>query len=279
MKHMMMVDLHTHTSASDGQYSPVQVVCKAKKAGITCLAITDHDTISGLQEAQGAGKEYGITVVRGIELGAKENRHLHIVGLGFCDNAIELQTLCNKLRQSRDERKYRIVDFLREKGIDVSLDEVTELAGGEVIARPHFAQVMLRHGYVSSIREAFDRYLDTDEYQKIERYKAPAAECIEVIHQGGGKAILAHPYQLGMTDDALEQQIAQLQDVGLDGIECYYPQHTPEMTRRYLEFAQKYDLYVSGGSDFHGEAVHPENLLKPIQLDVSWLLDPVAGMP
>lgn len=279
MKHMMMVDLHTHTSASDGQYSPVQVVCKAKKAGITCLAITDHDTISGLQEAQGAGKEYEITVVRGIELGAKENRHFHIVGLGFCDNAIELQTLCNKLRQSRDERKYRIVDFLREKGIDVSLDEVTELAGGEVIARPHFAQVMLRHGYVSSIREAFNRYLDTDEYQKIERYKAPAAECIEVIHQGGGKAILAHPYQLGMTDDALEQQIAQLKDVGLDGIECYYPQHTPEMTCRYLEFAQKYDLYVSGGSDFHGEAVHPENLLKPIQLDVSWLLDPVAGMP
>lgn len=279
MKHMMMVDLHTHTSASDGQYSPSQVVCMAKKAGITCLAVTDHDTISGLQEARGAGKEYGITVVRGIELGAKEKRHLHIVGLGFCENAIELQMLCNKLRQSRDERKYRIVDFLREKGIEISLDEVTELAGGEVIARPHFAQVMLRHGYVSSIREAFDRYLDTDEYQRIERFKAPAAECIEVIHQGGGKAILAHPYQLGMTDDALEQQIAQLKDVGLDGIECYYPQHTPEMTRRYLEFAQKYDLYVSGGSDFHGEAVHPENLLKPIQLDVSWLLDPVAGMP
>lgn len=271
MKNRMMVDLHTHTSASDGQYSPAQVLEKAKRAGIVCIAITDHDTISGLQEAQAAGKECGISVVRGIELGAKEDRHLHIVGLGFGENATQLQLLCTKLRQSRDERKYRIVDFLREKGVKVSLDEVTELAGGEVIARPHFAQVMLRHGYVSSIREAFDRYLDTDEYQRIERFKASAAECIAAIHQGGGKAVLAHPYQLGMPNDVLEQLIVRLKADGLDGIECYYPQHTPEMTHCYLEFAQKYSLYVSGGSDFHGEAVHPDNLLKPIPLDISWL--------
>lgn len=271
MKRMTMVDLHTHTSASDGQYSPSEVVCMARNAGIDCLAITDHDTISGLQEAENAGQEYGITIVRGIELGAKEDRHMHIVGLNFCEEARELQSLCNKLKQSRDERKYRIVDFLKEKGIKISLDEVMELAGGEVIARPHFAQVMLRHGYVSSIREAFDRYLDTEEYQKIERYKAPAAECIDVIHRGGGKAILAHPYQLGMTDEALEQLIAHLKSVGLDGIECYYPQHTLEMTWKYLEIVRKYDLHISGGSDFHGEAVHPDNLLKPIPLDISWL--------
>ena len=271
MNRMTMVDLHTHTSASDGQYSPSEVVCMARNAGIDCLAITDHDTISGLQEAKNAGQEYGITIVRGIELGAKEDRHMHIVGLNFCEEARELQSLCNKLKQSRDERKYRIVDFLKEKGIEISLDEVTEIAGGEVIARPHFAQVMLRHGYVSSIREAFDCYLDTEEYQKIERYKAPAAECIDVIHQGGGKAVLAHPYQLGMADEALEQLIAHLKSVGLDGIACYYPQHTPEMTRKYLEIARKYDLHISGGSDFHGEAVHPDNLLKPIPLDISWL--------
>lgn len=265
-------DLHTHSTVSDGQYTPTQLVKLAKKAGITCLALTDHDTIQGVGEAVCAGESCGLNVLRGVELGAKEYRSLHILGLGLAKECSEMDTLCQKLREGRDERKYRIVDFLREKGIEVSLDEVTELAGGEVIARPHFAQVMLRHGYVSTIREAFDKYLDTDEYQRIERFKAPAADCIEVIHQGGGKAVLAHPYQLGMPDDALEQLIARLKAAGLDGIECYYPQHTPEMTRRYLEFAKKYDLHISGGSDFHGEAVHPDNLLKPIPLDVSWLI-------
>lgn len=265
------VDLHTHSTASDGQYTPMQLVSLAKRAGISCLALTDHDTIQGVREAVLAGESCGLNVLRGVELGAKEYRSLHILGLGLAEDCSEVDTLCGKLRAGRDERKYRIVDFLKEKGIEISLDEVTEIAGGEVIARPHFAQVMLRHGYVSSIREAFDCYLDTEEYQKIERYKAPAAECIDVIHRGGGKAIQAHPYQLGMADEALEQLIAHLKSVGLDGIECYYPQHTPEMTQKYLEIARKYDLHISGGSDFHGEAVHPDNLLKPIPLDISWL--------
>ena len=155
-------DLHTHSTASDGQHAPAALVEKAAGAGIQVLALTDHDTMSGTEEAIRAGKRWGVKVLRGVELGAAEDRHLHILGLDVGPGYPVLGALCEKLRAGRDERKYRIVDFLREKGVRISLEEVERQAGGEVVARPHFAQVMLRRGYVSSIREAFDCYLDTD---------------------------------------------------------------------------------------------------------------------
>ena len=202
---------------------------------------------------------------------------MHILGLGLRPDCARLAELCRRLKASRDERKYRIVDFLADKGIAIDLGEVEALAGNDVIARPHFAQVMLRHGYVASIREAFDRYLDTDEYQKIERFKAGAAECIDVIHQGGGKAVLAHPYQLGFSDGKLEETIRWLKDSGLDGLECYYPRHTPEMVRHYLALAARFALHVSAGSDFHGERVRPDTPLCPVAVDTAWLPAAEAG--
>ena len=190
-------DLHTHTTASDGQYTPSQLAAKALAAGIQILAVTDHDTMDGAEEAVRAGQACGLTVLRGVELGAREDRHMHILGLNLGPECPALAELCRRLRASREERKYRIAAFLRGKGLDVPLEEVEALAGGGVVARPHFARVMLRRGYVSSLREAFDRYLDTDEYQRIERWKAGAPECIAAIHDAGGKAVLAHPCQRG----------------------------------------------------------------------------------
>ena len=151
------------------------------------------------------------------------------------------------------------------------LEEVEALAGGGVVARPHFARVMLRRGYVSSLREAFDRYLDTDEYQRIERWKAGAPECIAAIHDAGGKAVLAHPCQLGCSHGRLEEILRALKDAGLDGIECFYPRHSPEQTAAYLRLADKYGLHITGGSDFHGEAVRPDSFLTPIPLNLNWL--------
>lgn len=270
---ILCADLHTHSTASDGQYAPAEVVRRAKEAGVECLAVTDHDTLDGVEATSRAGEALGLRVLRGVELGAKEDRHMHILGLGLrpdCDGLLEL---CRKLLDGRNERKYRIIDFLKEKGIDISLDEVEAVAGGAVIARPHFAQVMLQHGYVSSSREAFDRYLDTDEYQRIERFKAGAEECIRAIHDGGGKAVLAHPYQLGYTSEKLEETLRTLKEYGLDGLECYYPRHTPEMVREYLALAGRFDLRISGGSDFHGEGVRPDTALTPTPLELSWLLD------
>ena len=155
---------------------------------------------------------------------------MHILGLNLGPECPALAELCRRLRASREERKYRIAAFLRGKGLDVPLEEVEALAGGGVVARPHFARVMLRRGYVSSLREAFDRYLDTDEYQRIERWKAGAPECIAAIHDAGGKAVLAHPCQLGCSHGRLEEILRALKDAGLDGIECFYPRHSPEQT-------------------------------------------------
>ena len=224
-----LADLHTHSTASDGQYSPAQVVQRAGQAGVEVLALTDHDTIDGVEEAVQAGKTLGMTVLRGVELGAKEARHLHILGLALPRDCAPLARLCRKLLDGRNERKYRIVDFLKEKGVPVDLAEVEQLAGGEVIARPHFAQVMVRHGYVKDSREAFDRYLDTEEYQRIERFKASAADCIAAIRQSGGRAVLAHPCQLKLPMEELEQLVRRLKEAGLEGMECYYPEHTPQM--------------------------------------------------
>ena len=267
------VDLHTHSTASDGQYRPAELVRLAQKAGVECLALTDHDTIDGLSEAVRAGEETGITVLRGIELGASEDRHLHIVGLGLREDCPEMQALCQKLKDSRDERKYRIAAFLEEKGVGIPLSEVEELAKGGVVARPHFAQVLLRHGFVSSTREAFDRYLDTSEYKRIERYKADAVSCISVIHASGGKAVLAHPCQLHYEPERLEELVRRLKEqAGLDALECYYPEHTPEMVRNYLDLAHRYDLHVSAGSDFHGKKVHADRPLCPVSVETDWLL-------
>ena len=268
----MLADLHTHSSASDGQYSPRELVSLAKERGLDVLAITDHDTVNGLAEGIQTGTELGLTVILGVELGAKEYRALHILGYNISSENHGLCTLCRKLVGGRDERKYRIIEFLKEKGVFIDLAEVEELAGGEVISRPHFAQVMVKRGYVSSNREAFDRYLDTDEYQRIERFKADAPTCIQAIRDAGGKAALAHPYQLKLPDGELAGLVKKLTDCGLEAIECHYPRHSPQQSRFYQELARKNGLHISGGSDFHGEQVKPDIQLAALELELDWLL-------
>lgn len=267
-----LCDLHTHTTASDGQYAPAELVRLAKERGLFVLAVTDHDTIAGVAEAQRAGSELGLHVIRGVELNAKERSNFHILGYGFRDGDTELSRLCEQFRAGRDERKYKIVDFLREKGVDIDLSEVEELAGGEVIARPHFARVMVRHGYVENNREAFDRYLDTEEFrQRVKRFKADARTCVEAVKAAGGKASLAHPYQMGLPDEELEILVKQLKDWGLDAIECYYPKYSAEQQKFYLHLAEKYRLHQTGGSDFHGEKVKPDVKLAALELELGWL--------
>lgn len=269
-----LCDLHTHTAASDGQYTPTELAKLAKSRGLSILAVTDHDTIAGVYEAQRAGNALGLTVIRGVELSAKDHPNCHILGYGFRDGDTELARLCERFRAGRDERKYRIVDFLREKGVEVDLAEVEELAGGEVIARPHFAQVMVRHGYVSTNREAFDRFLDTSEFrERVKRFKADARTCVEAIGAAGGKASLAHPYQMELPDDELETLVGRLKRWGLDAIECYYPKYTPEQQRFYFHLAKKYQLHQTGGSDFHGERVKPDVELAMLELELDWLMN------
>ncbi len=270
----MLTDLHTHTTASDGQYTPTELVRLAKQEGLQVLAVTDHDTIDGVNEARRTGDVLGLQVVRGVELSAKEHHNFHILGYGFREGDTELSRLCEKLRAGRDDRKYRIIDFLREKGVSIDLNEVEQLAGGKVIARPHFAQVLVKHGYVSTNREAFDRYLDTEEFRKrVKRFKADARTCVAAIKSAGGKVSLAHPYQMGLPDDELETLVGQLKDWGLDAIECYYPKYTAEQQGFYLRLAEKYRLHQTDGSDFHGERVKPDIRLARLELELGWLLE------
>lgn len=268
----VITDLHTHSTASDGQYTPAELVRLAKGRGIQVLALTDHDTVDGLEEAACAGDALGLRIIRGIELSAREYHAFHILGYNIRPGMSILTDLCCRMKERRDQRGLRLIAFLREQGGDLSLDEVRDLAGGEVLGRPHFAQAMVHQGYVGSNREAFDRYLDTEEYhQKVEQDKPSVQECIEAIKDAGGKAVLAHPYQIGIRDAELEALVRELIRYGLDAIECYYPKYTPEQQAFYLCLAEKYGLHVTGGSDFHGEQIKPGVHLAALDLDVSWL--------
>ena len=271
---MRLCDLHTHTTASDGQYTPAELVQMAKTRGLTVLAVTDHDTVFGVDEAIAAGKSLDLQVVRGVELSAEGHENFHILGYGFRAGESDLSKLCEKCRASRDDRKYKIIEFLHVQGVDIDLAEVEQLAGGEVIARPHFAQVLVKRGYVRTNREAFDRYLDTHEFrQRVKRFKADVRTCVEAIRSAGGKVSLAHPYQMGLPDDKLDSLVKQLKDWGLDAIECYYPKYTREQQEFYIHLTKKYHLRQTGGSDFHGEKVKPDVELTPLNLDVDWLLE------
>lgn len=265
------VDLHTHSTASDGQYTPAELAGLVKKRGAEVWALTDHDSVGGVNEAMAAGEALGLRVIRGVELSADDYLNLHILGYNFSVSA--LQNWFDNLQGGRNNRKYRIRDFLRTKGLEVPLDEVDEEAAGGSVGRPHFAKVMLRHGMVATRKEAFDLYLDTPEFQEIEKGTKPSArECVERIKAAGGKVSLAHPYQIVLNGETLEELLKRLKVYGLDAIECYYPKHTPEQTAEYLGLAKKYGLHVTGGSDFHGEKNKPDHPLAAWGLELDWLL-------
>lgn len=263
-------DMHTHSTASDGQHSPAELAQLVKKRGAEVWALTDHDSVKGVDEAKRAGTALGLRVIQGVELSADDYLNLHILGYNFSVPA--LQSWLDSLQGGRNDRKYRIRDFLRAKGLEVPLDEVDEEAAGGSVGRPHFAMVMLRHGYVSTRKEAFDRYLDTPEFQEIEKGTKPSAqECVERIKAAGGQVSLAHPYQIVLNGETLEELVKRLKGYGLDAIECHYPIHTPEQTAEYLALAEKYGLHITGGSDFHGEKNKPNNPLAAWELELDWL--------
>lgn len=271
MKHIC--DLHMHSTASDGQYSPSELVRLVKKNGIEVMALTDHDTMDGVREAMEAGEALGLRVIPGIEMSAREYKTFHILGYGMDMGDAGFESKIVSLQNGRGERGERITAFLHEKGIPVDYDEVKAQALGSSIGRPHFAQVILRHGWCKTWEEVFNGYLDTDEFHERVENKPPVRECIENIKNAGGKVSLAHPWQIGIENDALDALVKQLKGMGLDAIECYYPKHTPEQVAFYLSLTEKYDLHVTGGSDFHGEKVKPEIELARLELDVGWLVE------
>jgi 3',5'-nucleoside bisphosphate phosphatase len=252
-----MIDLHTHSTASDGTLSPGDLVAAAEAAGLTAVALTDHDTVDGIAEARAAAVGRSVELVPGVEISAMMDKGaLHIVGLFIDPEDPGLREVLELAKSYRRARDRRIVERLETLGMPVTLGEVAAAAKGGVAGRPHFASVMVAKGYVKSLRVAFRNYLKKGQAAYVPKQRIERRRAVEVIRAAGGVPVLAHPDQTGLLGDQLEALIEELWGFGLAGIETQCSGYTPAETRAYARLAETYHLVQSGGSDFHG-AIKP----------------------
>jgi predicted metal-dependent phosphoesterase TrpH len=249
-----LIDLHSHTNESDGTCSPAELIAEAVRAGVDVLGITDHDTFRGFDQAAPAARQAGIEAICGIELSTKlQGQSVHLLGYFLGDNGLkDFRIWVLELQASRRERNVRLAARLRELGFNVTLEEA-EARGRGMTGRPHFAQLLVEKGYVRSIREAFDDYLDESAKGYVHRIEPQFAEGVARIRAAGGIASLAHPVRVRANIAVL---LPELCDAGLNALEAYHSDHDRHDTEQYLALAARYGLLVTGGSDFHG-AVKP----------------------
>lgn len=243
------VDLHMHSTASDGSRAPEDVVAAAATVGLEAIALTDHDTIDGLAAARAAGERTGVRVVTGVELSAMDAEgdvETHVLGLHLSD-LVELENRLVMLREMRFNRAVRIVERLNEMGVPLTLESVLEHAAGGAIGRPHVARALVAAGFAPSFKQAFDRYLGGGRQAYVPKERLTIAEAIAIVHRAGGLAVLAHPGPLGT-----RERVAALAAHGLDGLEVLHPGHSWEDSQRLDALAAEFQLVRSGGSDWHG---------------------------
>lgn len=250
---MSRIDLHLHTTHSDGSQAPAEVVRLAHEAGVSALAITDHDITTGLPEALAAGQELGIEIIPGIEISSRHGEsELHVLGYFLKWEDAQLNERLVTLRESRHRRNPKIVELLQAAGIDITYDEVRAVAGSDSVGRPHIARVLMDKKVVTTAKEAFDRFLAEGKAAYVPRDLPAPVDAIRWIKDAGGLAVLAHPTWVKTTEGTLTDLARQLKEQGLDGVEVHYSSHTPRQTRTYLSLAKQLGLLVTGGSDFHG---------------------------
>ena len=250
---MSRLDLHLHTTHSDGSCTPTEVVNMAHQAAVTALAITDHDITTGIAEAIAAGEQCGIEIIPGVEISSLAgSSELHILGYFLDWRDSDLLDRLKTLRESRHRRNPRIIERLQTLGIDITYDEVRALAGTDSIGRPHIARVLMDKHVVASAKEAFDRFLAEGKPAYVPRELPSPAEAIRWIKAARGLAVLAHPTWVKVAERSLVDLVRQLKAEGLDGVEVYYSTHAAQQTREYLSLAHQLGLLVTGGSDFHG---------------------------
>ena len=247
-------DLHMHSTASDGTETPANIVSLAKRAGLQAVAVTDHDTVAGIEEAMRAGERLQVQVVPGVEIStAKNGKDIHVLGYFIDYRSEPFLVRLEQLRKVREKRNSLIIDKLRQLGFQITMEDILEsrnraLPAHESIGRPHIAEVLVRKGYVHSVRQAFDLYLGKSGKAYVNLPRILPEEAIAWIHDAGGAAVLAHP---GLYKD--DEMVRQLISAGLDGIEVYHSDHTRQDEQKYKEMAERYHLIGTGGSDFHGE--------------------------
>lgn len=248
------IDLHLHSTASDGWLDPVALMAEARRRGLSGVALTDHDTVQGIAAAQPAAEVHGLTFVPGIEFSAEHTPGiLHVLGYFIDPTHPALTAACQRMIEGRDHRNAQIVERLADLACPVSMERVRQIAGNEVVGRPHIARAMIEAGHVKTFKQAFTRYLATDAPAYVSRDRLTPTEAIALIRAAGGVAGVAHPAQLRcQTYSELDTLVGRLVDVGLAAIEVHHPDHKPEDTRIAMMLAEKYRLASTGGSDFHG---------------------------
>ena len=258
------IDLHIHSTASDGSLSPLEILTLAQKLNLRAIAITDHDTINGSKDALAFVIPPYVKFLTGVEISASPPPSFHCPGsfhiLGYAinlDDPVLNHTLA-LLQDSRKNRNPLILELLNRMGVELTLDEVLHEAGECQVGRPHIACLMVKKGFVQSIDEAFDKYLAKGKPAYVDKYRIDCGRAIEIILGAGGIPILAHPFLLQIkNDEVLEDLIITLTEMGLKGIEVYYPEHTPERIAHYADIANRHCLLMTGGTDFHG-SIKPE---------------------
>lgn len=246
-----MLDLHIHTTASDGSLTPTQVVQLARKRGFSLIAVTDHDTMGGVAEALEAGKKYNVDVVPGVEISSGVTLEVHMLGYGMSPDHPVMKAMMEDMRAARVERMERIIENLQKMGVPITVEEVEAVAGG-AIGRPHIAQVLIAHGLVPDVRTAFREYIGVGAKAYVERRKMTSEQVVANIRDAGGVPVLAHGGLLRISEVELNQWIDSMAKKGLMGLECYHNAHTPQMERLLRAAAERNGLLVTGGSDFHG---------------------------
>ncbi len=253
-----MIDLHTHTTASDGTFTPSELINAAKKLGLEALAITDHDTFDGYDEARPLAEAAGLPLICGIEVstnlprpGGGRARSVHLLAYFFTEAPESIRSWIIGQQQMRRERNASLVARLNESGIEITLDEVREL-GKNMMGRPHFAQILLRKGYVATLQEAFDRYLGESGIAYVEKHDPGLEEAVTAIVGSGGIASLAHPVRIGLRDTAERDLILRVKRLGMQAIEVHHSDHAAEHRELYGSIAAELGFAVTGGSDFHG---------------------------
>ena len=254
------VDFHTHSTCSDGTFTPTELIKHAKGVGLSAIALTDHDSVDGIEEAINASKTTDIEFIPGIEFSVTANTEIHIIGL-FIDHKNEV--LLNTIEKTRSQRKARMEEIckkLRDHSFDITYEEASKLAGGDFLGRAHIATLMMNKGYVETVKEAFDKYIGLNKPCYAVKKEITPKDAITAIRSAGGLAFLAHLHQTKFDNKELFELLKELKSYGLNGIEGYYTEYTNENITEFRTLAQKLGLFYSGGSDFHGSMKPTVNL-------------------
>ena len=248
---MDTIDLHTHSTFSDGTFTPLQLVKYAEEKGLKAFALTDHDTTEGVKEAKSI--ETNVEVISGVEISTRyDKKEIHIVGLYVNENDADLNKQLKYYREKRVTRNFEILEKLNSLGVNITIDDVKESCTGDVISRAHIAKALVSKGFVGSYTEAFDRYLGDNKCAYVPRETLNHEESMELITKAGGVPVLAHPLLYKMSDTNLENMMVKLRQKGLKAVEVYYSTHSNSDTQHIMAMANRVGLIYSGGSDFHG---------------------------